>query len=522
SRTVVDPARCVPDPGRSLREGAVAAWGRRGSVALATEVSRAVEALGADPDLPFEKLPAAVREGILHGVPAAAAKGKKKPYEGVVARLTRRLDDAGPDDESPADDDTDMGGVADDDLGRFCVTRVCDACGGKRLRPEALAVTLGGKTIAELGALPLRALRDALRALDDDADALSARDRKVAEPLLRSVVARLGFLIDVGLDYLAVDRPVNTLSGGEGQRIRLATQIGSALVGVLYVLDEPSVGLHARDNVRLLEALRRLVTIGNSVLVVEHDRDAILAADYVVDMGPGAGVLGGRVVAEGTPDAVMRDPQSVTGPYLSGDKRLSLPRRRRPSGKHLRVVGARAHNLKGVTVELPVGLLTCATGVSGSGKSSLIIDTLLPAVRASLYGARGPVGPCDAVEGIEHFDKVISIDQSPIGRTPRSNPATYTGVFTHIRDLFANLPESKARGYKPGRYSFNVRGGRCETCQGDGILRIEMHFLPDVYVPCEVCHGRRYNREALEIHYKGKSIADVLDMTVTEGVQFFE
>ncbi|MCU0681924.1 MAG: excinuclease ABC subunit UvrA [Polyangiaceae bacterium] len=525
SRTVVDPARCVPDPSRSLREGAVAAWGRRGSVALATEVSRAVEALGADPDQPFEKLSAATREAILHGAPTpagASTKSKKKPYEGIVPRLTRRLDDAGPDDEAPADDETDMGGVADDDLGRFCVTRVCDACHGKRLRPEALAVTLGGQTIAELGALPLRALRDALRALDADADALSVRDRTVAEPLLRSVVARLGFLIDVGLDYLAVDRPVNTLSGGEGQRIRLATQIGSALVGVLYVLDEPSVGLHARDNVRLLEALRRLVTIGNSVLVVEHDRDAILAADYVVDMGPGAGVLGGRVVAEGTPEAVMRNPQSITGPYLSGHKRLALPRRRRPSGKKLRVVGARAHNLKGVTVDLPVGLLTCATGVSGSGKSSLIIDTLLPAVRASLYGARGPVGPCDAVEGIEHFDKVISIDQSPIGRTPRSNPATYTGIFALLRELFATLPEARSRGYKAGRFSFNVKGGRCEACQGDGVLRVEMHFLPDVFVTCDACGGKRYGRETLEVLYRGLSIADVLGLTVERAGELFD
>ncbi len=521
SRTVVDPARCVPDPARSLREGAVAAWGRRGSVALATEISRAVDALGADPDLPFERLPAATREAILHGAPAPV-KGKKKPYEGVVPRLSRRLDEAGPDEEGDAAEDADMGGVADDDLGRFCVTRVCDACGGRRLRPEALAVTLGGKTIAELGALPLRALRDALRALDADADALGARDRKVAEPLLRSVVARLGFLIDVGLDYLAVDRPVNTLSGGEGQRIRLATQIGSALVGVLYVLDEPSVGLHARDNVRLLEALRRLVTLGNSVLVVEHDRDAILAADYVVDMGPGAGVLGGRIIAEGSPEMVMRDPKSVTGPYLSGQKRLALPRRRRPTDKKLRVAGARAHNLKNVSVELPVGLLTCATGVSDSGKSSLIIDTLLPAVRASLYGARGPVGPCDAVEGIEHFDKVISIDQSPIGRTPRSNPATYTGIFALLRELFATLPEARSRGYKAGRFSFNVKGGRCEACQGDGVLRVEMHFLPDVFVTCDACGGKRYGRETLEVLYRGLSIADLLGLTVDRAGELFE
>ncbi|HMJ10122.1 MAG TPA: excinuclease ABC subunit UvrA, partial [Polyangiaceae bacterium] len=312
-------------------------------------------------------------------------------------------------------------------------------------------------------------------------------------------------------------------SGGEGQRIRLATQIGASLVGVLYVLDEPSVGLHARDNARLLEALRRLVDKGNSVLVVEHDRDAILAADWVVDMGPGAGALGGRIVSQGTPEELIADAESVTGPYLSGKRRLPIPaRRQKPSDKQLSIVGATAHNLRNITVNVPLGLITAVTGVSGSGKSSLIVDTLLSAARAELYGATGWVGPCQRIEGLEHIDKVISIDQAPIGRTPRSNPATYTGIFTHLRELYSGLPDARARGYKPGRFSFNVKGGRCEACQGDGVLRVEMHFLPDVYVECDACAGRRYNRETLEIRYRGLSIADALDLTVEEAFDLFE
>jgi len=333
----------------------------------------------------------------------------------------------------------------------------------------------------------------------------------------------LGFLIDVGLDYLTTDRSAQTLSGGEGQRIRLATQIGAALVGVLYVLDEPSVGLHARDNTRLLEALRRLVDIGNSVIVVEHDRDAILAADHIVDMGPGAGARGGNIVAEGTPAEIIASPTSVTGPYLSGEKKIPIPvKRKRRDAKAIRLRGAKAHNLRDVTVDIPIGLMTCVTGVSGSGKSSLIVDTLLPAARATLYGAAGAVGPCDGIEGLEHIDKVVSIDQAPIGRTPRSNPATYTGVFSLLRELYAGLPESRARGYKAGRFSFNVKGGRCEACQGDGVLRVEMHFLPDVFVTCEACQGRRYNRETLEVLYRGLSIADALDLTATQALEIFE
>jgi excinuclease ABC subunit A len=522
SRTVIDEARCLGDPAKSLREGVIPAWGRRGSVAFSTELSRAVTALGVDPDLAWSKLPAATRTAILQGAEASGRGKKKGAYEGVVPRLSRMLSEGADDGDQDADDADEMGSLADDDLGRFSVTRTCDACHGKRLRPEALAIELSGRTIADVGELSLRAVQSFVRGLMADGGALVGRERAIAEPLLRAVVARLGFLIDVGLDYLTLDRAASTLSGGEGQRIRLATQIGAALVGVLYVLDEPSVGLHARDNTRLLEALRRLVTLGNSVLVVEHDREAILAADHVIDMGPGAGVTGGEIVAEGPPAELMRNPRSVTGPYLSGEKRIVLPTRRKRTSKALRVVGARAHNLKNVTVDVPIGLFTCATGVSGSGKSSLIMDTLLPAIRAELYGSSGPVGDCERVQGMEHIDKVISIDQSPIGRTPRSNPATYTGMFSLLRELYAGLPEARARGYKAGRFSFNVKGGRCEACQGDGVLRIEMHFLPDVFVTCDACGGKRYGRETLEVLYRGLSIADALALTVDRAAEIFE
>jgi excinuclease ABC subunit A len=380
---------------------------------------------------------------------------------------------------------------------------------------------VGGKNIAEMGRLPLDVLREALPAAFGDARA--ARDRTVAAPLLAAVVARLGFLVDVGLGYLSLDRGAQTLSSGEGQRIRLATQIGAALVGVLYVLDEPSVGLHARDNARLIQAQLRLRDLGNTVLVVEHDREAILAADWVVDMGPGAGVHGGHVVAQGTPHALAKAPESVTGPWLSGSRVLSAPARRKPPGSEALVVhGARAHNLRGVTARIPLGLFTCVTGVSGSGKSSLVIDTLLPAVRGALNGARTTVGDCDKIEGIAHIDKVVSIDQAPIGRTPRSNPATYTGIFSQLRELFAGVPEARARGYKPGRFSFNVKGGRCEACRGDGVLRVEMHFLPDVFVACDACGGKRYGRETLEVLYRGKSVADALALTVEEARDVFD
>jgi excinuclease ABC subunit A len=532
ARVVVDPERVLGDAARTLREGVVLAWGRRGSVALATEMMRAVESLGASPDVPWRDLPEPMRQAILFGGSAQpkvpGRGGRKKVYDGIVPRLEARLADSdGERAESDEDPDVDEGGIADDELGRFLVTRTCDACRGRRLRPEALAVKLAGKDIAELGSFPLIDLRGFVASLASpaaaDADSFTPRERAVADPLLRAVAARLGFLIDVGLDYLALDRSAQTLSSGEGQRIRLATQIGAALVGVLYVLDEPSVGLHARDNARLIEAQARLRNLGNSVFVVEHDREAILAADHVVDMGPGAGVHGGQIVAQGTPAEIMANPASITGPYLSGKKRLPVPARRKPRGKGaVTVVGARAHNLRNVTVEIPIGLLTCITGVSGSGKSSLIVDTLLPAARSKLYSATAPIGECDSVEGLGLIDKVVSIDQAPIGRTPRSNPATYTGVFALLRELYAGLPDARARGYKAGRFSFNVKGGRCEACQGDGVLRVEMHFLPDVFVTCDTCNGKRYNRETLEVRYRGLSIADALDVTVEQAYELFD
>ena len=529
ARTRVDPERVVPEPKRTLREGAVVAWGRRGSMALATETDRAVTALGVDPDTPWSKLPEAQRQAILHGTEGGGRGRKRAAYEGIVPRLERLLssgDVSVADEGGEPDDLDDDGAVGEGEIGRFVVTRVCDVCNGRRLRPEALAVRLGARNIAAVGGLPLRTLRAYLVALTAGpagTGELAPRERAIAEPLLRAVVARLGFLIDVGLDYLTLDRSAQTLSGGEGQRIRLATQIGAALVGVLYVLDEPSVGLHARDNERLLKALRRLVELGNSVIVVEHDRDAILAADHVVDMGPGAGVHGGEVVAEGSPADLAKNPASITGPYLSGDKQITVPpRRKKPDGRSIRLAGARAHNLRGVTVEIPIGLFTSITGVSGSGKSSLIVDTLLPAARSALYRATSPIGECEGVEGLSHIDKVISIDQAPIGRTPRSNPATYTGLFGLLRELYAGLPDARARGYKAGRFSFNVKGGRCEACQGDGVLRVEMHFLPDIFVTCETCGGRRYNRETLEVLYRGLSIADALDLTVDQAAEQFE
>jgi excinuclease ABC subunit A len=524
ARDVVDPERCIGDARHTLREGVVLAWGRRGSVALATEVARAVETLHVSPDVAWSKLPEESRNAIVFGVPG---KGRKKGYEGVVERLEqRRAAAADARAEDPEDDDPDAseGGIADEELGRFLVTRTCDACKGKRLRPEALAVRLGDRDIAQVGAMPLRHVRRFVEALggDPSAQTFGPREQAIAEPLLKAVAARLGFLIDVGLDYLTLDRSAQTLSSGEGQRIRLATQIGAALVGVLYVLDEPSVGLHARDNARLIEAQARLRDLGNTVLVVEHDREAILAADHVVDMGPGAGVHGGQIVAQGTPHELMACGKSITGPWLSGKRQLPVPSKRKARGKQcLRVVGARAHNLRDVTAEVPLGLFTCVTGVSGSGKSSLVVDTLLPAARAKLYNATAPVGECDRVEGLEHVDKVVSIDQAPIGRTPRSNPATYTGIFALLRDLYAGLPDARARGYKAGRFSFNVKGGRCEACQGDGVLRVEMHFLPDVFVTCDACAGRRYNRETLEVKYRGLSIADALDVTVEQASELF-
>ena len=534
-RVRIDPSRVVPDEAKSLRQGAVLAWGRRGSIALATETARAVRVLSVDPDVAFRDLPVRMRESLLHGnaqsTPAtkpARTRGGAPPsrrendYEGIIPRLERLL--ANGDDALDTDEDESDGGSDDTEVGRFVITHRCDVCSGERLRPEALAVKLGGRNIAELGRMPIVRVRDEFIALvaGEHAD-LSPRQRAIMAPLLRAIIERLRFLIDVGLDYLSLDRSAQTLSGGEGQRIRLATQIGSALVGVLYVLDEPSVGLHARDNVKLLEALRRLSDLGNSVIVVEHDRDAILSADWVVDMGPGAGIHGGSIVAQGTPAQVMADPASVTGPYLSGVKSITLPSHRKTRTKSaLRITGAREHNLRGIDVELPTGLLIAITGVSGSGKSSLIVDTLLRAARAALYRATSRVGDCSGVDGLELIDKVVAIDQAPIGRTPRSNPATYTGLFVTLRDLYAGLPEARARGYKAGRFSFNVKGGRCESCQGDGLLRVQMHFLPDMFVTCEACAGKRYNRETLEVEYRGMSISAALELTVDEARGQFE
>jgi len=411
---------------------------------------------------------------------------------------------------------------------RLVSIRPCPECRGARLRKESLAIRVGGLNIAEL---TRKSVKDATlffaelggAASDGGELGLTEKEREIARRILKEIRERLGFLINVGLDYLTLDRTAATLAGGEGQRIRLATQIGSSLVGVLYILDEPSIGLHQRDNVRLLNTLKRLRDLGNTVLVVEHDEETIRSADYVIDLGPGAGTSGGRVVAIGTPDEIVADRHSLTGRYLSGELSIPVPRTRRPqTGQYLTIVGAREHNLKGIDVEIPLGLFTCVTGVSGSGKSTLLTDILRKALDARLYGGRERPGEHDKLLGVEHIDKVIDIDQAPIGRTPRSNPATYTGVFGFIRELYALTPEARMRGYQPGRFSFNVKGGRCEACQGDGLIQIEMHFLPDVYVTCDVCKGKRYNRETLEIKYKGASIADVLDMTVEQALRFFE
>ncbi len=393
----------------------------------------------------------------------------------------------------------------------------CEVCKGARLRPESLSVKLAKKSIAEVTHLSVRAAADFFLSLK-----FTDRELVIAHRILKEIRERLGFLVNVGLDYLTLDRAAATLSGGEGQRIRLATQIGSGLVGVLYILDEPSIGLHQRDNRRLLQTLLRLRDLGNTVVVVEHDAETMQAADYILDMGPGAGSHGGHVIAQGTPQQVMGDPDSLTGQYLRGVQTVSVPQRQRKARGFLSVVGAQKHNLKNVTARIPLGLFTCITGVSGSGKSTLVLEVLFHSLSQLLYHKKPKIDGCKELKGVDALDKVIDIDQSPIGRTPRSNPATYTGLFGYIRDLYSNLPESRVRGYKPGRYSFNVKGGRCEACQGDGLIKIEMHFLPDVYVTCEVCKGQRYNRETLEIHHKGKSIADVLNMTVDDALEFFE
>ncbi len=518
SQMTVDPDRVVPDPKLSLKRGAVAPWAKSSSPYYLQTLDALAKHYKQKVDTRWEALPQTFRDVVLFGSGSQEIKfsyddgarsyGVEKPFEGVVRSLERRFKET----------DSEW---AREEIGRFMGAAPCPACDGARLKPEALAVKIAGHTISQTGGM---AIRKALAWFEALPDQLDAKRNEIAVRILKEIRDRLTFLIDVGLDYLTLSRSAGTLSGGESQRIRLASQIGSGLTGVLYVLDEPSIGLHQRDNERLLDTLRRLRGLGNSVIVVEHDEDAILAADYVVDVGPGAGIHGGHIVAAGTPGEIMANPASLTGQYLSGAKSVGVPRQRRKprDGAHLRIVNARGNNLKGVSVDIPLGTFTCVTGVSGGGKSTLVIDTLFAAAARKLGGSADHPAPHDAIEGLDHLDKVIDIDQSPIGRTPRSNPATYTGAFTPIREWFAGLPESKARGYLPGRFSFNVKGGRCEACQGDGVIKIEMHFLPDVYVTCDVCKGKRYGRETLEVKYRDRSIADVLDMTVEEAAALFK
>jgi len=509
-RLYFDPDLVVPNPSLTVPDGAIAPWERKSSYlrpAIWTALARHFKVA---PDTPFKELPGAARDGLLYGTkdPVSFVFEKehrryefRRPFEGVIPNLERRMK------ETQSD-------WMREELERFMNARPCEGCHGARLKPEALAVRLHGKSIVDVTAMSVRQAIDYFGTLS-----LTPQEHEIARRILKEVVERLGFLADVGLDYLTLDRAAATLSGGEAQRIRLATQIGASLVGVLYILDEPSIGLHQQDNQRLLATLRRLRDLGNTVLVVEHDRDAILEADYVIDMGPGAGAHGGEVVARGTPAQIMADPHSLTGQYLSGQRAIAVPTTRRGGSLlSLTLTGARQNNLRNLTVSIPLGTLTCVTGLSGSGKSTLIIDTLYRALAHRLYGAKEKPGVHDELRGWQCLDKVIDVDQSPIGRTPRSNPATYTGVFAHIRDLFAQLPEARVRGYGPGRFSFNVKGGRCEACRGDGLIRIEMHFLPDVFVTCEVCGGRRYNRETLEVQFKGRSIADLLDLSVAQAL----
>jgi len=508
----------IPDKEKTLHHGAVAPWSRGPSPLYTQTLQALARHYGFSMDTPWFKLDDKARKVILSGTGSEKIKfvyddqARKyevsKPFEGVLPNLERRWRE------------TDSAWVREE-LGRYQSQTPCETCHGARLKPEALAVKIAGQSIAQVSALSIRNARAWFEGLEPS---LTAKQLEIARRILKEINDRLRFLVEVGLDYLSLSRASGTLSGGESQRIRLASQIGSGLTGVLYVLDEPSIGLHQRDNTRLLGSLKGLRDLGNSVLVVEHDEEAILTADHVIDMGPAAGVHGGHIIAQGTPADIMATPESVTGQYLTGVREIAVPEtRRKPNTKKvLRISGARGNNLKDVTGEIPVGLFTCVTGVSGGGKSTFTIETLYKAAARRLNNASDAPAPHDRIEGLELFDKVIDIDQSPIGRTPRSNPATYTGAFGPIRDWYANLPESKARGYGPGRFSFNVKGGRCEACQGDGVIKIEMHFLPDVYVTCDVCKGRRYNRETLEVLYRGKSIADVLDMTVEEAGDLFK
>ncbi|KAJ54482.1 excinuclease ABC subunit A [Actibacterium mucosum KCTC 23349] len=507
----------VPDATITIYDGALAPWRKGKSPYFKQTIEAMARHYEFDKNTPWKDLPAHVQQVFLHGTGDEEIKFRydeggrvyevTRPFEGVIPNMERRYRE------------TDSNWVREE-FERYQNNRPCGTCDGYRLRPEALAVKIAGLHVGQVVEM---SIRDALAWCDTVPDSLTAQKNEIARAILKEIRERLGFLNNVGLEYLTLSRSSGTLSGGESQRIRLASQIGSGLTGVLYVLDEPSIGLHQRDNGRLLTTLKNLRDQGNTVIVVEHDEEAIREADYVFDLGPGAGVHGGKVVSQGTPAQVAADAGSVTGQYLSGTREIAVPAERRPGkGKAVRVVKASGNNLQDVTVDFPLGQFVCVTGVSGGGKSTLTIETLFKTASMRLNGARQTPAPCETIEGLEHLDKVIDIDQRPIGRTPRSNPATYTGAFTPIREWFANLPEAKTRGYKPGRFSFNVKGGRCEACQGDGVLKVEMHFLPDVYVTCETCNGARYNRETMEIRFKGKSIADVLDMTVEDAQEFFK
>ncbi|QOZ53139.1 excinuclease ABC subunit UvrA [Bradyrhizobium sp. CCBAU 53338] len=513
----VDEDLVIPDKELAIGKGAIAPWAKSSSPYYTQTLTALGKHYKFTLTTKWKDLPKKTRDAILHGSGEDEIKfsyedgvrsyDTKKPFEGVITNINRRYRET----ESE---------WAREELAKYFHDVPCGACNGFRLKPEALCVKVGAKHIGEISELSVRKAGEWFETVPD---ALNKQQNEIAGRILKEIRERLTFLLDVGLNYLTLSRSSGTLSGGESQRIRLASQIGSGLTGVLYVLDEPSIGLHQRDNARLLDTLKRLRDLGNTVVVVEHDEDAIRLADYVLDIGPGAGMHGGNIVAEGTPDEIMRNPKSLTGKYLTGELEVEVPERRPPNHRRtIKVVNARGNNLKNVTAEIPLGLFTAVTGVSGGGKSTLLIDTLYRAIARKLNGASEGAAPHDRIEGLEHIDKIIDIDQSPIGRTPRSNPATYTGAFTPIREWFAGLPEAKARGYEPGRFSFNVKGGRCEACQGDGVIKIEMHFLPDVYVTCDVCKGKRYNRETLEVLFKGKSIADVLDMTVEEAAEFFK
>ena len=513
----IDPNLIVPDSELSLKDGAILPWSKTSAPYYQQTLQAVVKHYGASTGTAWQDLPFEVQHAVLYGTGTTKIEfvyddglrtyKSTKPFEGVIGNLERRYKE------------TESAGMREE-IERYMSQAPCLACGGYRLKPESLAVKIDGLHIGQVSDKSIRAAAEWFKDLPAK---LSAQQNQIGERIFKEIRERLGFLNDVGLDYLTLARNSGSLSGGESQRIRLASQIGSGLTGVLYVLDEPSIGLHQRDNERLLETLRRLRDIGNTVIVVEHDEDAILTADYVVDIGPGAGVNGGHIIAEGSPQDVMANPRSITGKYLTGELAIPLPpERRKPrKSKQLHLDGATGNNLKNVSVDVPLGLFVAITGVSGGGKSTLMIDTMYQAIARRLNGARVTPAPHNHLTGLEHLDKVIDIDQSPIGRTPRSNPATYTGAFGPMREWFAGLPEAKARGYGPGRFSFNVKGGRCEKCEGDGVIKIEMHFLPDVYVTCEVCKGHRYNRETLEVQFKGKSIADVLDMTIDEAVEFF-